>query len=534
MSRIETPPTAPENPAVTRAISRARELLSSWTVAQYLEWRARSAHPSPKLVTVDPGQPLGDILRVLAKHNILSAPVIERATGKFGGFVDVGEILGLFVSRASRWLEREHGTGYGHENPSLPQNRANETVGLYSGHLREEMYSAADDASVLEQLQSTLGEGMFTRTLRAARGDFPESDRGDGEGIFRGYAQASLLTIVSAAFMHPISEPRFLPSAAAGALASNHRVGVYDWDAAFDDGSRVSDVSQFEVISQSDLVRFLWDRRDDANVEAFVTLAVADAFLSDAAKKDFYTNPNASRASWRGKPKPSTRSRACTSSASLVWACATRRGRLVANVSASDLRGLTRERLETMASDVLEFVAGEPENASDARNETNARKRKPVTCLASETVRDVLERMVSRRVHHVYVCDDERKPVAMVTPNDVLRVLRMSRSRGEAENERETLVTRDVVKWFHPRATFRRSSHFSRLAPIFSRQIATARSPRSRTKHPRTARIARTRLGSWVRGSRDGGARHALRSRTPVNAQPPAVGRGVRRVNTPP
>ena len=35
MSRIETPPPAPEDPAVTRAISRARELLSSWTVAQY-------------------------------------------------------------------------------------------------------------------------------------------------------------------------------------------------------------------------------------------------------------------------------------------------------------------------------------------------------------------------------------------------------------------------------------------------------------------------------------------------------------------
>jgi CBS domain-containing protein len=406
MSRIETPPTAPENPAVTRAISRARELLSSWTVAQYLEWRARSAHPSPKLVTVDPGQPLGDILRVLAKHNILSAPVIERATGKFGGFVDVGEILGLFVSRASRWLEREHGTGYGHENPSLPQNRANETVGLYSGHLREEMYSAADDASVLEQLQSTLGEGMFTRTLRAARGDFPESDRGDGEGIFRGYAQASLLTIVSAAFMHPISEPRFLPSAAAG-----------------DDGSRVSDVSQFEVISQSDLVRFLWDRRDDANVEAFASQTVADAFLSDAAKKRFLHKPERVACVVAGKTKAiDAFARMHFERVSCLGVCDAS-GRLVANVSASDLRGLTRERLETMASDVLEFVEGEPENASDARNETNARKRKPVTCLASETVRDVLERMVSRRVHHVYVCDDERKPVAMVTPNDVLRVL---------------------------------------------------------------------------------------------------------------
>jgi CBS domain-containing protein len=264
---------------------------------------------------------------------------------------------------------------------------------------------------------------MFTRTLRAARGDFPESDRGDGEGIFRGYAQASLLTIVSAAFMHPISEPRFLPSAAAGALASNHRVGVYDWDAAFDDGSRVSDVSQFEVISQSDLVRFLWDRRDDANVEAFASQTVADAFLSDAAKKRFLHKPERVACVVAGKTKAiDAFARMHFERVSCLGVCDAS-GRLVANVSASDLRGLTRERLETMASDVLEFVEGEPENASDARNETNARKRKPVTCLASETVRDVLERMVSRRVHHVYVCDDERKPVAMVTPNDVLRVL---------------------------------------------------------------------------------------------------------------
>ena len=433
MSRIETPPTAPENPAVTRAISRARELLSSWTVAQYLEWRARSAHPFPKLVTVDPRQPLGDILRVLAKHNILSAPVIERATGKFNGFVDVGEILGLFVSRACRWLEREHGTGYGHEEPSLPQNRANETVGLYAGHLREEMYSAAEDASLLEQLQSTLGEGMFTRTLRAARGDFPESDfRGDGEGIFRGYAQASLLTIVSAAFMHPIAEPRLRPSAAAGALASNHRVGVYDWDPAFDDGSRVSDVSHFEVISQSDLVRFLWDRRDDANVEAFVSLAVADAFLSsDAAKKRNCIKRVACVVAGRTKAIDAF-ARMHFERVSCLGVCDAS-GRLVANVSASDLRGLTPERLGALASDVLDFVEGEPTtfegtfegDASEARRETTSRKQKKklVTCLASETVRDVLERMVSRRVHHVYVCDDERRPVAMVTPNDVLRVL---------------------------------------------------------------------------------------------------------------
>jgi CBS domain-containing protein len=419
MSRIETPPPAPVDPAVTHAISRARELLSSWTVAQYLEWRARSAHPFPKAVTVDPGEPLGDILRVLAKHNILSAPVIERATGKFSGFVDVGEILGLFVSRACRWLEREHGTGSGHERPSLPQNRANETVGLHPGAPRDSLYSAADDASLLEQLQSTLGEGLFTRTLRAARGDFPESaPRGDGEGIFRGYAQASLQTVVSAAFMHPMAEPRLRPSAAAGALACNHRVGVYDWDPAFDDGSRVLDVSKFEVISQSDLVRFLWDRRGDANAAAFLSLAVAD-FVSLAARRK--NKPASVSRVVAGTKAIDAFARMHRERVSALGVCDAS-GALVANVSASDLRGLTPERLGALASDVADFVAGDGnETAGFAAGA--AGEKKPVTCLASETVRDVVERMVSRRVHHVYVCDEERRPVAMVTPNDVLGAL---------------------------------------------------------------------------------------------------------------
>ena len=415
MSRIETSPTASENPAVTRAISRARELLSSWTVAQYLEWRAGSAHPFPKAVTVDPGEPLGDILRVLAKHNILSAPIIERATGKFSGFVDVGEILGLFVSSACRWLVREHGTGYGHERPIFPENRAKETVGLYPGSLREEMYAAADDASLLEQLQSTLGEGMFTRTLRAVRADFPESDRGDGEGIFRGYAQASLLAVVSAAFMHPMCAPRLRPSAAAGALASNHRVGVYDWDPAFDDGSRVSDLSKFQVISQSDLVRFLWDRRNDTNTAAFLSLSVADGLLR---KKGGKRAPENVLRVVAGETK------AVDAFARMHFECVSAlgvcdaSGALVANVSASDLRGLTPERLDALASDVLDFVAGEERRKTAGEDATE-----PVTCLASETVHDVVGRMVARRVHHVYVCDEQRRPVAMITPNDVLGVL---------------------------------------------------------------------------------------------------------------
>ena len=99
MSSVETQVTPP---SVTRAISRARELLEAWTVEQYLTLRATPKHA----VFVDPRDTLGDILRVLAKYNILSTPILERTSGRFGGFVDVGEILGLFVSRARLWLER--------------------------------------------------------------------------------------------------------------------------------------------------------------------------------------------------------------------------------------------------------------------------------------------------------------------------------------------------------------------------------------------------------------------------------------------
>ena len=87
-----------------------------------------------------------------------------------------------------------------------------------------------DENALLTQLQSTMGGGMFQKSLRAARLDFaPGEDAGDGEAIYRGYLQASLLSVVSAAFLHPITERRLMPPSLSGTLACNHRVGVYDW-----------------------------------------------------------------------------------------------------------------------------------------------------------------------------------------------------------------------------------------------------------------------------------------------------------------
>ena len=290
----------PPDDVARSAVEGARSVLASWTVSAYLAHRrASSRHPHACAVSVDPGDALGDILRVLAKHSVLSAPVIERQGGRFHGFVDVAEILGAFVASCRRWLERP-GSGYGQETrtgraqnptPRTPQNAAKETLNrgracvpfARSANDEGDGGVAAEEA-LLAKLQGEMGANMFRRSLRAARQAHPELREGDGEAVYRGYLQASLLAVVSAAFLHPL--PR-VGEGVAGALASNHRIGVYDWDPAFDDGSRVADPSTFEIISQSDVVRFLHDRRDDERVRPLLRLSVRRlALLRDASRAE--------------------------------------------------------------------------------------------------------------------------------------------------------------------------------------------------------------------------------------------------------
>ena len=198
------------------------------------------ASPSPRraprpLACVDPGASLGSILSTLHRHDVLSAPVIEKSKdGRYHGFVDVAEILGYLVRACARWLDDEFdGAGTGTEKPaSVPTQRfgvhprpsrpvaVKESLGILPAVMRDELYSAKDEADVLWNLQSTLGEGMFKRTLRAARvatflfyplefrGDV---DGGDGETIYKGARRSLLRTRVAFIFrmyiLHQSSPP---------------------------------------------------------------------------------------------------------------------------------------------------------------------------------------------------------------------------------------------------------------------------------------------------------------------------------------
>ena len=62
----------------------ARRLLARTTLAEYLA--SRPASPPP--VVLDEKMSIGDALNTLAKHGILSAPLVNRASMSYEGFID--------------------------------------------------------------------------------------------------------------------------------------------------------------------------------------------------------------------------------------------------------------------------------------------------------------------------------------------------------------------------------------------------------------------------------------------------------------
>jgi len=87
-------------------------------------------------------------------------------------------------------------------------------------------------------------------------------------------------------------------------------------------------------------------------------------------------------------------------------------GALVANLSASDVRGLTSDQLKLVKSPVLEYL----------------RSRHPegklvhvVTCNPKSTLREVILQLFTAKIHRVWVIDSATKPVGVITLSDICR-----------------------------------------------------------------------------------------------------------------
>lgn len=90
-------------------------------------------------------------------------------------------------------------------------------------------------------------------------------------------------------------------------------------------------------------------------------------------------------------------------------------GKLFGSLSVSDLKGSAPDQLFT---DLYLPLATYLEKSTAAFGRENAVS--PVSCAVDANFEDVLQKMMSRAVHRVFVVDDQRKPISVVSTSDVI------------------------------------------------------------------------------------------------------------------
>jgi CBS domain-containing protein len=87
-------------------------------------------------------------------------------------------------------------------------------------------------------------------------------------------------------------------------------------------------------------------------------------------------------------------------------------GRLVANLSSSELRGLDEETLKHLEEPVIQFL----------EKTSGHHSLHPITCKPSGFLHNMIPTIVHKRIHRVWVEEDE-KPIGVATLTDIIKTL---------------------------------------------------------------------------------------------------------------
>jgi len=165
------------------------------------------------------------------------------------------------------------------------------------------------------------------------------------------------------------------------------------------------DLSRYKILTQMDIVRYcqktsLLDKIDETVKDACPQLAEPDYAKSLVCVSD---KDNALKGFLEMADEEVN-----------AVAVLDDKGAIRANLSASELRGITQESLPFVMQPVLHFL------------ETLSGKKpvSPITCQPEDKLRDVVKKTLENNVHRVWITDKQRKPVGVVTLTDVIRQLR--------------------------------------------------------------------------------------------------------------
>jgi len=86
---------------------------------------------------------------------------------------------------------------------------------------------------------------------------------------------------------------------------------------------------------------------------------------------------------------------------------------IVANFSASDLKGLSEDMFKYFYRSTEEFL----------KRGTSSPLQIPVTCTDDATLADIIPLLLQEQMHRIFVIDDVKRPIGVVTMSDIIKVL---------------------------------------------------------------------------------------------------------------
>lgn len=99
-------------------------------------------------------------------------------------------------------------------------------------------------------------------------------------------------------------------------------------------------------------------------------------------------------------------------------------GKLIANFSASVLKGLQRSQVLELSLPVVEFLKRQPVKAPSLRVKLGyAKSLYPIAVTADTTLEIAVLKMIAYKIHRLWCVDNDGKLVGLVTISDLMRAL---------------------------------------------------------------------------------------------------------------
>lgn len=340
-------------------------------------------HHPKAVVYLRPSSTVGDALEGLAKHNVLSEPVLDF-DDEYCGALSVGDILKSLIKTLD---ERDP-----HWNEKMEEMTAEELL-FVGRRFCDTPVEKLQHAGELWLLEADESSSLLDALLESLRTQDPHVHH--------------RMFVCSPAHGEKVKT-------SGGITSVSIKTGT--------DRASASGLKVHGVVSQSDVVQLMWENKQLLGAAGAAT--VEDLGLDGGA---VFTAPCTMTAleAFGYMARDHKSSMGLTDSA----------GALVANISASDIRGLNSEDFGMLLLPAAEFVLVKSGKGGITMDEAREGKRIPDVAAALKAVlpvtsvglatplEEVLSLLATKHYHRVYVTDAQSKPLSIITLTDVLKLV---------------------------------------------------------------------------------------------------------------